>query len=152
MPIKEVFMGSTTWQSGSVTSVFTTEMNSLANGQKVVSSEIDNSINPYLFNDAELYLESFPLAPSSQGLIELYIIQSIDGINYEDGGATLNPSASNLVGIFQIIPSINAQRKTIKNISVPPFKFKYILINKTGVVLASSGNTLKIAPYSYKAL
>lgn len=144
-------MASVTWQPGSSSSIITTGMNSLANEGNAVSSEINNSTSSYLFNDAELYLAAPGSAPSSGAVVELYIIQALDGTNYEDGDASTDPPATNLVGVFQITASATAQRRTIRNITIPPTKFKYVLINKTGVTLAASGNILKIAPYSYQA-
>jgi hypothetical protein len=144
-------MASVTWQPGSSSSIITTGMNSLANEGNAVSSEINNATNSSLFHDAELYLAAPGSAPSAGAVVELYIIQALDGTNYEDGDASTDPPAVNLVGVFQISASATAQRRTIRGITIPPTKFKYVLINKTGVTLAASGNILKIAPYSYQA-
>lgn len=145
-------MASVTWQPGLSSTIITTAMNSLANEGNAISSEINNTtINAYFFHNAELYLAAPLSAPSTGAVVELFIVQALDGSNYEDGDASTDPPATNLVGVFQISASATAQRRTIKNIAVPPAKFKYVIVNKTGVSLASSGNTLKIVPYGYQA-
>jgi len=145
-------MASIQWEVGSDANVMTTELNSLADDANALSSEIDNSTNLYLFDDVEWHNASLGYTPTAGAVIELYIIQiQLDGTGYEDGDGTIDPPASNLVGVFNIRASTAAQTHILRQIPIPPDKFKYLVINKTGGTLPSSGNTLRRQPYRYQS-
>lgn len=143
-------MASVKWEVGSITTVITTGLNSLADEGNAISSEVDNTSGLYLFDDVEWLHATLGYTPSAGAVIELYIVEALDGTNYEDGDASIDPPAANLVGVFNIRASTASQRHTLRQIPIPPFKFKYVVINKTGGTLASSGNTLKRLPYRYQ--
>ncbi len=143
-------MASVKWEVGSISTVMTTGLNSLADEANCISSEVDNTSNLYLFDDVEWTHASLGYTPAAGSVIELYIVLPLDGTNYEDGDASIDPPAANLVGVFNIRSATAAQRHTIRQIPIPPFKYKYVVINKTGGTLASSGNLLKRFPYRYQ--
>jgi hypothetical protein len=144
-------MTSVKWDAGDYSSVATTTLNSLANNGQAISDEIDNSWDLYLFDDVELHTETFGSAPSSGAVVELYaILADLDGTGYEDGESVV-PPASNLVGVFNIRAVTNAQTHVLRHVPIPPSKFKYAVINKTGQAFAASGNTLRRRPYSYQS-
>lgn len=145
-------MASVKWEIGSSESVLTTGLNSMANNAKVISSAIDNTSNLFLFDDVEWLHASLGFTPSAGAVIELYVIRGyVDGTSsYEDGDASIDPPASNLVGVFNIRAATAAQRHILRQIPIPPSLFKYLVINKTGGTLASSGNVLSRIPYRYQ--
>lgn len=145
-------MASVKWEIGSSATVLTTELNSMANNAKVISSGLDNTSGLYLFDDVEWAHASTGFTPTAGAVIELYIIRGyVDGTsNYEDGDASTDPPASNLVGVFNIRATTSAQRHILRQIPIPPSLFKYLVINKTGGTLPSSSNTLKRVPYRYQ--
>lgn len=146
-------MASIKWEVGSVGSAITTGLNSLANDANQISGEIDNSTNLYLFDDVEWAHAALGYTPTAGAVIELYLVQQIlaGGGTYENGDASIDPPASNLVGVFNIRASTAAQVHILRQIPIPPDKYKYVVINKTGGALASSGNTLKYKPYRYQS-
>lgn len=146
-------MASIKWEAGSDSSVITTGLNSLANDANAVSSEIDNTTDLYLFDDVEWNNATLGYTPSAGAVVELYIAQiQLDGTGYEDGDdGTIDPPASNLVGVFNIRESTAAQTHILRQIPIPPDKFKYVVINKTGGTLPSSGNTVRRRPYRYQS-
>jgi len=145
-------MASILWDSADVSTVISTEMNSLQPELRCVSQEINNSSGLYLFNDVELFLNTNDQTPQYGSVVELYLLSAINNTNFEDGSVSINPSPSSLVGVFNIMPSSSSQRQTLKQITIPPCKYKYLLINKTGAAMPPNNNTLKIVPYRYKTI
>lgn len=145
-------MASVKWETGTDTTVMSSELNSLADqAQAVASSPYDNSTGLYLFADVEWYNASLGYTPAAGSVIELYLIRSIlSGLGYEDGDNSIAPPASNLVGIFNIRSSTAAQTHILRAIPIPPDSYKWLVINRTGGTLASSGNTLRQKPLRYQ--
>ena len=145
-------MASIQWERGTESTVLSTALNSLADDANKLSGELDNSTDLYLFDDVEWHNATLGYTPSAGAVIELYIIQiELDGTGYEDGSDSIDPPATNLVGVFNIRASTAAQTHILRQIPIPPDKFKYLVINKTGGALPSSGNTLKRQPYRYQS-
>jgi hypothetical protein len=130
----------------------TTELNSLGDDSRSVSTEQDNSTDLYLFDDVEWKNGTFSSAPDAGAVMELYCVaQELDGTGYEDGEDGSNdPAAANLVGVFNIRAVTSAQTHIIRQVPIPPSKFKYVIINRTGQALNASGNTLRRVPYRYQ--
>ena len=144
-------MASVRWEIGTPESVMTTELNSLADAGRVLGSEINNTTNFYLFDDVELYIAALGFTPAVGSVVELYLIRrNLDDGAYEDGDASITPPSTNLVGTFNIRNNSAAQTHIIRQIPLPPSKYKYLVVNGTGGTLASSGNILKHLPYRYQ--
>lgn len=144
-------MASIKWELGTVENTLTTELNSLADDSNIISGEISNDSSGYLFDDVEWSHAALGYTPSAGAVVELYIVQrQLGGSGYEDGSTSIDPPAANLVGVFNIRASTAAQVHILRQIPIPPDRFKYLVINKTGGTLASSGNTLKRKPYRYQ--
>jgi hypothetical protein len=128
----------------------TTDLNSLANGStSALSAEIDNSTTKYLYADMELYLAS--LTPTAGGFVALYLVPSVDGTNYPLFDTGASPGAANnnyFVGSFSTKAAAAAQRIAMREIQLPPGKYKLAVYNGAGVALAASGNTLSWRPYN----
>jgi hypothetical protein len=146
-------MASVKWEAGTDSTQLSTELNSLADlGQKIATSAYDNTSGLYLFADVEWHNASLGYTPSAGAVIELYLIrQLLDGTaNYEDGDDSVAPPAANLVGVFNIRASTSAQTHILRQIPIPPDKFKWLVINRTGGTLPSSGNTVRHKPLRYQ--
>jgi len=131
----------------SAVTLLSTELNSLANDSRVITAAIDNSIGLEQFADFELSIAAQSSTRDPNAAIEIYIIPSIDGINYPED-ATVDPSVNMKVGSFVFSENTDADIDTILNILIPPGKFKILLKNITGQALAESGNVLKYRIYS----
>lgn len=129
-----------------VETLLSTGLNSLANGSRVVSNAIANGTDLYLYADFECSFASavFPAG----GYVSLYILESLDGTNYEDGDASTTPTSQALLATVPFRNATAAQIHSVRGIVLPPASFKILLINNTGVTLASSGNTLKMMRYN----
>lgn len=145
-------MASVKWETGTDTTVMSTELNSLADqAQAIASSAYDNSSGLYLFADVEWNHAVVGYTPSAGAVIELYLIrQKLAGSGFEDGDASIAPPAANLVGVFNIRSSTAAQCHILRQIPIPPDQYKWLVINKTGGTLASSSNTLRQKPLRYQ--
>lgn len=144
-------MASVKWEAGTDSTVMTTGLNSLADEANAITSAINNTTDLYLFDDVEWNHAALGYSPAAGSVIELYIVsEKLAGGAYEDGDATIDPPASNLVGVFNIRSATAAQSHILRQIPIPPDNFKYVVINKTGGTLASTGNTLRRRPYRYQ--
>ena len=127
----------------------TTELDSIADDANAISGEIDNTSALRLFEDLEFLLkDNGSYSPSSGGVIEVYLLASIDGTNYPDGSTSIDPASTCFVGHFLPRPVSVDQRMMLRDITIPALKYKYLLINKTGMDFVT-GNTLKGVSYSY---
>lgn len=129
----------------SVTTLLSTGLNSLTNGSRAVSGADNNDTDLALYGDFECNFGS--AAFGSGAFVSLYILESVDGTNYEDGDASTTPASSALLCNIMFRNATAAQIHAVRGIPLPPTKFKILLINNTGVTLASSGNTLKMQKY-----
>lgn len=138
------------WNSPSLTSVLTTELNSLGNNTaSSASSAIANQTNLDIFVDVEVNLGS--LSPSAGAYVAIYVLLAVDGSNYPaQSDADLRLTASQLLCVIPVgTTASTAQRVAARNILLPPGSFKVKLDNQTGVSLAASGNTVKFNAYDY---
>lgn len=127
--------------------VISTAANSLANGSLIDSSEIDNTSGGTNGNameiDLDLSLASLNIS-SATAYVAVYLVPTVDGTNYPHytTGATPKMPSHYFVGnmLFNVLNG--AQRQVLTDIQIPPGKFKFAIINNTGVAFAASGNTL----------
>lgn len=137
------------------TDALTTGLDSLANGARAISAAIDNSTNLDMFMDLQLKVKYTTTAPAA-GVItaEVYLIPSVDGTNYGEGGTGLTPQASRLVATFE---SRNGSTSTFEylnslGIPIPIGSFKLLLVNKSGYAYASADNLLTYRTYKLQSV
>lgn len=138
-------MATTQWTAPeAIATALSTGLNSLSDGSaSAASSAIDNETDLYLYIDLELVLAS--LTPAGSPTVDVYLLATLDGTNYDD------LSESNLgtyLGSFAFSTATAAKRCVLRNLVIPPLKFKLALINHAGAALAASGNTLKYRRHS----
>ena len=145
-------MASITYERGSISTVLSTELNSLADDASVISGEIDNSVDLCVFDDVEISVASVASAFDAGSVVELFLLEALDDTNFVDGDSTIDPASKTLVGVLPLRSETVAQRHVIRGIKLPANKFKYLVIQKTNQIWASSGNTLKRLPYKYRGV
>jgi len=122
----------------------------IANGaMSVAGSTYANQTNLDLYCDIEVNLAA--LSPTGSPYVAIYILAAIDGTNFPgQSAADLRLTSTQL---FCVIPigttASTAQRVAVRNLLLPPQPVQFRLDNQTGVALANSGNTVKVAAYSY---
>jgi len=141
------FLDDTTLQT-----ILTTELNSLANGGRVLSAAWNNDIELDILADVELVV-GFAVAPAVGALIELYLLPSVDDVNYPVGDTSNDPQAVLRVGFFEVrIAQTGVQLLAIPRILLCPRNQKFLVKNVAGQAFAATSNTLKIKPYKYQSL
>jgi hypothetical protein len=132
---------------GSIATLMSTGLNTLANNALVLGSAYDNSTDLYPMAELEFaQTTAFGTAPTANTGLSIWFLRAPDGTNYEDGGTGLTPSRPP----DRVIP-LEAQNSTAQRITVlvaiPPGTFKPLLKNDgTGQAFPATGNTLKIRP------
>jgi hypothetical protein len=123
--------------------VLTTELNSLGNGAySGVGTAIDNTSNLDQYGALDIVLAS--LNPTSGAYLQLFLVQSIDGTTYEDPPSSTNPGYQMSVGVFSVTTGSAAKRLMSPWFRIPPGKFKFVLLNGTGVALGAASNTVTL--------
>lgn len=149
-------MGNSTYIAPAVQgteTLMSTDLNSLANDAVNVGAVLpDNTSNRYFYAEFELVLASVDLSAQINPGVELYLVPSYDGTNYADVGTdastTVYPPAQYLVAVLGVAETSAAHRAVSPHIMIDPLKYTPVVINKTGVALAASGNTLKSKYYT----
>jgi hypothetical protein len=123
-------------------------LNALANGAfSAVSAEVDNTpgTGTYLFGDF-LFTGGGSIDPVAGGYIGLYILPAIDGTNYPvTGSSSISPGDAYYKGAISLSDTAGTSYGACNDVQLPPFKFKVIIQNASGVALhASTNNTLKM--------
>lgn len=142
-------MSNIKWLDGSTATALSTELNSLTDTSRAISSAISQS-GLDLYCDLELAVAYTSSAPSAGVKVaEVYLVPSVDGTNYAEASSSLTPQKSLLAATFE---SRNGSTSTLEylvatGIPLPPRDFKLLLVNTSGKTLKSSGNTLKLRPY-----
>lgn len=132
-----------------IVSQMTTELNSLANNARAISSDLGgDATDAPLYGDFELVV-TFGTNPTVDTTIDLYLVRAADGSNYEDGDASVRPSPDAFAGSFPVRAVTSAQRIVIRDVPMPPGFYKTVIHNNgTGQAFAASGNTLKVRPHN----
>ena len=128
-----------------LTSILTTEFNSLANGSATAaSSAIDNTTNLDLFMDLQFNIAAQGSSRSTGATVSVYMTTATDGTNYDDA----NTTTAELVAVFPLDAATTARQSTRRDIPIPPGKFKLFALNSTGQAMAASSTTLKYATHN----
>lgn len=135
-----------------IVTALSTELNSLANGAySAASAAIDNRTTKHLYMALELALASLTPGAANTGC-SVYLIPSVDGSTYGDGGGSVVPGPETYLCCFaSLSTSAGAKLRTMAGIPIPPLLFKLVLLNGSGVALAASGSTLDYILYSEQA-
>lgn len=138
-------MSTSKYLVGTLTTVITTGLDSLATTGTATSSAIDNSTDGNLYVDVELNITFGGGAPTTKSRIECYLVESVDGgSTYEDV-----PPAGGLIGAWILEATTSAQKLLIRRAACPPGFYKvHVVAKTTGATANSSGNTVKILPYT----
>lgn len=135
------------------TAAFSTELNSVVNGNAILSSiEINNSAFLDIFMDVSVSLGSITPGAGAP-TIGIYLVPlNQDGTSYGDGrfgssAAGPPPSAYFIGNIPCIASTAGVVTGIIRGIVIPFGRFKLVLHNNSGVTLASSANTVSYRTY-----
>jgi hypothetical protein len=113
-------------------------------GDNSLGSVIDNNINKDRWASLELQF-TFSIAPVAGKVFELYLLYATDDTNYEDGDAAPTDPVKVRAGVFGVRAVTTAQRVSLTNIPLAPFKFKCLLKSE----LAQNATSVTLNMYSY---
>lgn len=134
---------------GSIATLLSTGLNSLANNSLAVSAAYDNtqgggSGDGYTLCDLELVV-TFGTAPTANTGVSVWFLAGPDGTNYEDGDSSTTPAR--LPDVVFPLRAVTTAQRINRRVWLPWGLPKALLKNDgTGQAMASSGNTLKIRP------
>jgi hypothetical protein len=137
---------------GSIATLMSTELNSLANNTNVAASAAYDNTPSSGAGDgsplAEIELVcTFGTAPTAGTSIALWFLQRPDGTNYEDGSSSVTPARA--PDCVLPLRAVTTAQRVVIEVAIPPGPFIALARNDaTGQSLASSGNTIKIRPYT----
>lgn len=121
-----------------------------ANTALAVSDEVDNATSLNTYADFELQA-TFGSAPVAGGYVTLYLVPAQDGTNYADAAdGSVIPSATLAVGRFPLRAVTTAQRVAVRNVPLPPSKFKCVIENKAGQDVSANTGQLFIKPFNFE--
>ena len=103
---------------------------SIANAAGFVGSAIDNSANLDDTLDLQVTINCAS-APVANTVLYVYLLYSIDGTNYEDGGTALQPVKVPVASIPARAVT-GAQVVSVAGIPIPPQPFKIAVWNALG--------------------
>jgi hypothetical protein len=138
-------MATSKWVVGTLSTILTTELNSLANNAAVTSAALPNT-NLDTYADFELVC-THGVAPTADTTWDLYAVRQLDGTNYEDGTAS-RPPANGFLGSFVLDAVTSVQRHVLPGVMLPPYAYKLLIVNKSGQAAAATANTLKQETYN----
>lgn len=137
-------------EMGGLTTLLTTELNSLANNAgTVLSAEFDNDTSSTRWLAAEFELSvTFGTNPTADSVCEIYIVRAVDGSTYSTytSGSSAVANNNDFNGTVSVKASTSAQVVVSRRIQLPPGKWKVALINRTAQAFPASGSTLKMRP------
>ena len=123
-----------------------TGLDSLANSTSTstglkLGAAIDNSAG--LYTEVTWRLKLGTLTPGAGGFVELYCLPGDDDTgNFAEGSDSLQPQSCYLAWVWPLNPASGAPYHFTGRLWLPRYS-KWLLRNKAGVALASSGNTLQ---------
>lgn len=128
----------------------TTSLNSLAAGGIVAGSAYDNSSGLYLNADFYFTIPVQGSARAAGGIVEAYILPSVDGTNY--GDTVLDCLQGCERGWFGLDAATTARSGSYINVPIPPGLFKVVFRNGTSQALNASGNKVDMRPHNLESV
>jgi hypothetical protein len=125
----------------------TPTLKNLASAARALGDEVNNE-DANQFADIELKAR-FTSAPAAGAVVELYLVNAIDGTNYEDGDSSTTP-ARPPDAILPVRAVTTQQRVTVRSVVLPAGKFKPLIVNTAGVAMTNtdSENILTYRPFN----
>jgi hypothetical protein len=118
--------------------IASTALDSLADGSRSTGLTHDNSSALHLRAQVRVNLGS--ITPGTNGYVTLEEYLSIGG-NVEDFGGT--PYAAQT----KLLTTTASAKVVIFDVPLAPNSVRFVLLNKSGVALAASGNALRVTTY-----
>lgn len=136
---------------GTIAAVMSTELNSLADNDQVISSSAysnDAAGERDIYAMYEVYIATQGGSRDASAIIELALLPEVDDSNYP-GYDDEKLFDNYVVASWTLDAAATATYLTVTDIKLPPTDYKLVLRNETAQALAASGNTVNEKRYSY---
>lgn len=140
------------YKLGTIATLLSTELNSLANNTNAISSTSYNNAqgggggDGYTEALLELFL-NYSVAPTANTGFSIWFLTRPDGTNFEDGGASVTPART--PNVVVPVRAVTGNQRIVRRVMIPPGVFHTLIRNNgTGQTIASSGNTVKLLPFT----
>lgn len=126
----------------------TASMDALANGSNAIgtSAIVNTSALRNRYIEIDAYLASIDLSSQTTLALYVWLLELVDGTNYEDGSASISPARR--PDIIIPVRAVNGAQRVRRSCLIRPGQYMALIGNRTGAALASSGNTLYYRLYS----
>jgi hypothetical protein len=138
----------TTYLSGTIATLLSTELNALANNASVLGGSAYSGAGGYLQAEVE-FAGTFAANPTANTGIAVWFLRAIDGTNFEDGSATVTPGRG--PDVVLSVTAGQAATRSARRCVLPAGPFNVLAKNDgTGQALTATGHTLKILPATFQ--
>lgn len=126
-----------------------------AGGAAVTAAAIDNDNDRDVYADFALQWKHTSAPSATTPYVELYIIRTVDGINFEDFVASNTPASVVLpggayVGVFPVRPVATTQVAVIRGVILPPLDFYVAIRNAASTAFDTAAATMSLKMLSYQ--
>jgi hypothetical protein len=140
------------WDAAAVSrgNVLSTELNSLGAGSRTArGTSVNNNTNLDTFAAVEINV-TFGTAPAAGGFLGIRLLKALDGTNFEDGSASVDPGIHTLITTVPVRATTNAQLLMSRRFKIDPCVIGFILVNNTSVAFPASGSTVELFTFNYE--
>lgn len=131
------------------TTVLSTELNALANGDySDASAAFNNSSVRFRYGVFEFVGGTFGVAPTDFTSLSLFMVESADGTNYEDGGGAVRPQGAKFRASVELRAVTTSQRLVSRPFELTPTLVKFVLHNGSGQALPATGSVVKLYTFN----
>lgn len=127
------------------------DCSSLTNNSRAADGGYNNAASGKhdVYGDYE-FLVNFTSAPSQGGKVYLYLVPSVNGVDFADGDVSIEPPVEYRVGYFPLRAVTGPQRVVLRSITLPPALFRHVVLNNSGQTTGGtfSENKLSFTPYN----
>ena len=148
-------MGAVTWTAYNTADDIsnTNAFGSVADAVGALMAEIDNGTGLYMFGDLEVTMGGAVTSAGLDARIDVYLVPTYDGTNYPVPGGATTFTGSQYVGSISSVETVgtiavtNFTNGTLREIRLPPCKFKIGLVNELGATTNATA-TVKMRRYN----
>lgn len=150
---------------GTTVTLLSTELNSLASSAGLTAGAISSvggtsgqfnntpgggSLDGYAFGRFELVLAAPGGTLASNTAANIWLLGTVDGTNFEDGGAAV--ASSRRPDLVIPVRAVSTAQRVSVIAPLPPGNFFVLLSQNTGQTWNASGNTLKVSPVTWQGV
>jgi len=122
----------------------TTQLNALGSAtMSAAGPTYDNTTNRDRWGMVEVVI-SGTYTPTAGASYTVYLVNSLDGTNFDDGASSTDPGSHEIVATLavKVASSISPRATSTFPFPLPPTKFKFVLKNGSGATLPANNSSV----------